>query len=136
MPYSDMEKAEAIIRLAENRYNFQKTADQLGLQVRTLRRWDKTVPKKGVADLLERALEHILMAIPEKWDGNSWSVAVGILIDKYQLIRGEPTNRIETIIKSLEQIPDDELNTLLSEFEAAARRGLVTANSPDNAPGA
>jgi hypothetical protein len=39
--YSDVEKAEAIIRLAVNHYAFQKTADELGIPVQTIRRWNK-----------------------------------------------------------------------------------------------
>jgi hypothetical protein len=67
----------------------------------------------------------MLMIIPEKWNGQDWAIAIGILIDKWQLTRGEPTSRAETIWKVLEAMPESELDELLTEFETAARRGLV-----------
>ena len=52
MAYSDAFRAEALIRLAVNRYDYEKTAEQMGVPVRTLRRWDKNVPKKGVTNAI------------------------------------------------------------------------------------
>jgi hypothetical protein len=122
--YSDTEKVEALIRLAINKYDYQKTANETGLLVRTLRRWDKSVPKKGIADLLERAIGRLLMTIPDNMDGQHWAVAVGILMDKWLLINGQATSRTENIFGFLAKLSDDELDGLYAEFKEAASRGV------------
>jgi len=133
MAYSDAEANEALIKLAINKYDYNKTEQDTGITARTLRNWEKNFPKKGIPELLERTIERMLMVIPEKWNGQDWAIALGILIDKWQLIRGEPTSRAETIWKVLEAMPDDELDQLLTEFETAARRGL-DAEGGESAP--
>jgi len=118
--YSDAFKTETMVRLAVNKYDYDKTAEQTGVTARTLRNWEKDFTKKGVPDLLERAIERMLMVIPEKWSGHDWAVSLGILLDKYQLLRGEPTERTENIFKQIQNMPDNELNELISQFEQAA----------------
>lgn len=113
--YSDAFRSEAIIRLVVNGYNLTKTSEELGIPVRTLRRWDKDVPKKTTEELLRRALENILVSIPRTWDGNSWAVAVGILTDKILLFQGKATSRAETISKKLDGFTDDEFTDILEE---------------------
>jgi len=120
MAYSDAFKTEVIIRLAVNKYNYQKTADQIGIPVRTIRNWEKKFPKKGVGELLDRAIERMLLVIPDTWTGTDWAIALGILIDKWLLMQGQPTSRTETIFTALEQMPDDELDEIIRQFEAAA----------------
>ena len=106
--YSDAERAEAVIKLAVNKYNYQKTADAVGVPIRTLRRWDKSIPKKGVGDLLERAIQRLLMALPEKMSGKDWAITLGILMDKWFLMQGEPTERTESIVHGYKDCTDDE----------------------------
>lgn len=125
--YSDAFKTEAMIRLAINKYDYETTSDQTGVTARSLRNWEKDFPKKGVPELLERAIERMLMVIPENWHGQDWAIALGILIDKYQLIHGEPTARIENIFTAIQNLPDEELNDLISQFEQAANSGGVDA---------
>lgn len=126
--YSDVEKAEAIIRLAVNHYAFQKTADELGIPVQTIRRWNKSIPKKGVFDLLNRAIERMLMVIPTEWKGNEWAIALGILIDKYQLMQGEPTTRSENIFHNLQELTDDERKAVVDEAQRIIE-GISNAGS-------
>ena len=123
--YSDAERMEAIIRLAINKYDYEKTASQLGINERTLRRWDKVVPKKGIPELLDRAIERMLLVIPDSWSGTDWAIALGILMDKWLLLQGQPTNRTETIFTALEQMPDDELDEIIRQFEEAASGTVV-----------
>ena len=120
MAYSDGEVAEALVRLAVNKYDYKLTSNQLNIPVRTLRRWDKNVPKKGVQDLLDRAISRLLMAIPADMSGHDWAVTLGILLDKWLLLQGKATSRVETLFGALEQIGDDELDQLIAEFEQAA----------------
>jgi len=128
MAYSDGEIAEALVRLAVNKYNFQETADQINVPVQTLRRWNKNVPKKGVAELLERAISRLLMAIPQNMSGHDWAVAMGILLDKWLLVEGKPNTRTETIFTALQEMPDDELDALIREFEEAANSIAASKN--------
>jgi hypothetical protein len=126
MAYSDGEQAEALIRLAINQYDYDLTAEQTGISARTLRRFDKSATKNSVAELLERAIQRMLMAIPEKMDAKDWAVALGILMDKWLLIQGEPTSRVESIERRLGELPASELDSVIAEAEriiAAATGG-------------
>lgn len=122
MAYSDTEVAEAMIRLAVNKYDFDKTATDTGYPAQTLRRWNKNVPKKGVGDLLERAIERMLMNIPTDWRGNDWAIAIGILMDKWLLMQGEPTSRTETIARDVENLNPTERDAVIADARAIIER--------------
>jgi len=145
--YTDAEKAEAIIRLAVNQYDFTKTAREIRLPVQTLRRWNKNVPndvsnipdvpnvtKKGVAELLEIAIEHLLMAIPDNFSGQQWAVTVGILLDKWLLMRGEPTQRTENLVKTFEALSNDDRRAIIGEAERIIA-GFGTGDPDEGSPG-
>lgn len=117
MAYSDTIRTEAIIRLAINKYDFEKTSEQTGVTVRTLRNWEKNFPKKSVPELLERAIERLLMVIPATMTGQEWAVALGILMDKWLLIQGEPTERTESLVKTFEALSDDERRAVVEEAQ-------------------
>ena len=127
MAYSPVEKLEVLIKLAVNKYDFSMTASDTGIPERTLRRWAnrKNVQidiKRDIPGLLERAIERMLINIPENWTAHDWAVAVGILYDKWLLLQGKPTDKIEYLIKQIEGIPNDELERLFTEFQEAASR--------------
>ena len=113
--YSDAETAEAMVRLAVNKYDYEKTSQDTGVPVRTLKRWSSMTPKKGVPDLLERAIQRMLMVIPDKWDGNSWAIALGILMDKWLLMNNKATSRTETIARRFSELSENELDDVLAE---------------------
>lgn len=126
-PYSDLEKSEALLRLAINKGDIQKTSDELGITRRTLRRWANTSTNRpGITQLLERALDRILMQVPENMNGRDWAVAVGILFDKWLLSRGEPTARLEMITNALPGVSPEEVEDVMAE---ASR--LLNAEIPD-----
>ena len=136
MAYSDVEASEAMIRLAINKGDYDKTAEQTCVSVRTLKRWAKLAPKRGVPDLLERAIERMLMVIPTEWTGNQWAVAIGILMDKWLLLQGQPTSRMESVIRQLGEMTEDEYGDIVAEAErilAAATGG--SADSGDGTEG-
>jgi len=131
--YSESEIAEAMVLLAVNKYDYKKTADTLGISDRTLRRWDKDATKKGVPELLERAIERMLMVIPDKMSGNEWSISLGILIDKWLLMQGAATSRTESIVTTLQEMQDDEFDRVLEEAEQiieSARGGSNNGHKP------
>ena len=117
MAYSDAFKTEAVIRLATNKYDYQMTADQMGIPARTLRNWEKSFPKKGVPELLERAIERMLMVIPKDMSGHDWAVAMGILMDKWLLLHGEPTQRTENIMQTFGELTEDERRAVVEEAQ-------------------
>lgn len=134
MAYSDAEVTEALIKLAINKYDYDKTAEDTGISSRTLKRWDNNATKKGIPELLERAIERMLMNIPADWRGNDWAVALGILMDKWLLVHGKATNRTESnVVTMLQNIPDEELNELIREFEKAANGTAVSKNGKKEA---
>lgn len=117
MAYSDAFVTEAMIRLAINKYDYDTTAEQMGVTARTLRNWEKNFPKKGVPDLLNRAIERMLSVIPDNWNGHDWAIAIGILIDKWLLMQGEPTSRTESILHGLKDIDQNDRNAIVAEAE-------------------
>ena len=129
MAYSDGEKAEALIRLAVNRYDFDKTAKETKISAKTIRRWDKSVPKKSVSDLLDRAITRLLMSIPQTMTGQEWAIALGILLDKWLLTQGEPTARTESIERRVSELTDDEYEELLAESRRILDRGRGSSTS-------
>jgi len=131
--YSDAEVTEALIRLSVNRYDYDKTAEQIGISVKTLRRWDKDALKKTVPELLERAIERLLMVIPERWSGNEWAIALGILMDKWLLLHGEPTERTESLVRTFEALTDDERYAVVEEAkQIIANISTVRTGDGDN----
>lgn len=123
MSYSDGEKAAALIRLAVNKYDYEKTAAETGINKKTLGRWDKTVSKNGnVQGLLERAIQRLLEAVPETLSGKDWALTVAILIDKLQLVQGEPTDRRENVLRSIGSMNDDERDAVIREAEQILAR--------------
>ncbi|MFH1605529.1 MAG: hypothetical protein ABIH03_16665 [Pseudomonadota bacterium] len=117
MAYSDVERAEAIVRLAVNQYDFEKTAEQTGVSIRSLRGWAKNSPKKGIPELLERAIERMLMVIPKNMTGNEWAIALGILMDKWLLMRGQATVRTESVSRQISELNNDDYAEVIAEAE-------------------
>jgi len=127
--YSDAYRTEAMVRLAVNRYDYAKTAEEMGgVTVRTLRNWEKQFPKNTVPELLDRAIERLLMTIPTSWKGQEWAVALGILFDKWLLVQGEPTQRSESIVHGYNSLTDEE-----RELVTARAREIITEFSDDGA---
>ena len=54
-----------------------------------------------------------------------WAVSLGILMDKWLLAQGMATSRTENLFQSLSDLPDEELNELVRQFESAARTNNV-----------
>uniref|UniRef100_A0A6M3KKH3 Putative DNA binding, helix-turn-helix domain containing protein n=1 Tax=viral metagenome TaxID=1070528 RepID=A0A6M3KKH3_9ZZZZ len=111
--YEPSERAEAIIRLAINKYDYNKTAKELGVSPSTLRRWERAVPSLGIEEYLERAIARLLIIIPTQWSGRDWGIAIGILMDKWLLCQGAPTSRTESVVKSFEALKEEERDAVV-----------------------
>ncbi len=117
MAYSDAERTEALILLAINKYDFKKTSKELGMTVKSLRAWEKKYPKKGVPELLERAIQRMLMHIPPDMKARDWAISLGILMDKWLLGQGLATSRSENILGFLENMPEEDRLKVIDEAE-------------------
>jgi transposase-like protein len=105
--YSDQERAEAMLILAANGGNLSATAIDTGIPYHTLRHWaagDRhpeaiQMAKEKMPPLADR-LEEVVSLLAEGMDDplkiqraplNQIAVALGILIDKVRLLRGQAT---------------------------------------------
>lgn len=105
--YSDEDKATALAALDANRGNVKGTAKNLGIPEPTLRSWAKgrgtnaavadlqAHKKKDLADKLEDIAHKLAGAISDKIKDatlQQTATSLGIVVDKMQLLRGQPTN--------------------------------------------
>lgn len=125
--HNEFEQAAGLILLAKNGNDYEATAKQLNVHVDTIYKWQKTSSskKEALPILLEEAIKRMLELMPEKWTGNSWAIAFGIMMDKWLLINGQPTQRTENILTDLENLSEAEKDNILAE----ANRIIATANS-------
>lgn len=146
--YSDEDKATALAALDANGGNVQRTARTLGIPEPTLRGWARkrgihpTVvelhdQKKGsLADELEEIAEKLAGAMPGKVAEASLqqtATSLGIVIDKMQLLRGQPTN-----ITDDASLTDAERATRIVRLLDAARTrrdGPVASEPGDDSAG-
>jgi transposase-like protein len=133
--YSDVQKANALAALAANGGNVNRTARELGIPWSTLKGWCRPDSAPGVAELreeqkrdlpakLQEVAWKLAGAIEGKIDAASLqhtAVALGIVIDKLQLLQGKPTS-----ITDDRTATDAELDRELATALAAARESLAT----------
>jgi len=133
--YNDIEISETLIKLAVNQYNYAMTSSDTGISIRTLKRWAKMPQKKGIPELLERAIAKLLIAIPADFSGQHWAITLGILIDKWLLMSGKPTSRAENITKKFGGLSEDEFTDVINEaneiITQAASGRLAEGDLPD-----
>lgn len=111
--YSDEERANALAALAANGGNVEKTARELTIPETTLRQWANGHCHPEATQLSERKkgplsdhLETVAYALagdlsdPERRKNAKFSevaVAFGIVVDKMQVLRGQPSSISETL---------------------------------------
>jgi AcrR family transcriptional regulator len=108
-----------------------RVAEHLGVPLSTIHRWfhkkqnpppSQLVNEKRF-DLVEAIKAEIANAFQEMSaarDQASYkdlTTAAAILIDKLQLLSGEPTARTETITRWLDELPQDEYDAVIAEAE-------------------
>lgn len=102
--YTDEERAAALAALAANGGNIEKTCRELDIPRMTLSSWAKgqvhpeaheySLTKKGpLADHLEEVAWKLAGDLNKCKEGNPQQVAIalGVVVDKMQLLRGKPT---------------------------------------------
>lgn len=137
MAYSDKERTEAMVRLAINKYDYHKTADELGINHQSLRNWEKQYAEIAVPEMLDRAVNLFLAAAPYQKPDKDWAVTIGILLDKWLLLQGEATSRSESFIHGIENISDEERQQVIARareiVEAAGLGGGDAGELPGGA---
>jgi hypothetical protein len=155
--YSDVERANGLAALAANGGNVAMTARQLGVPRQTLQRWIKPTDnehvlrlrhekKRDMADELERVAWLIIDSLPSKIKKaplSQASTSMGIAIDKFRLLRNEPTS-IGTMTTDNEPLDiewdlltRDERDILRKAVERTKRRHADSGvpSGPDGLPG-
>jgi transposase-like protein len=141
--YSDEERAEALAMLSANGGGVERTAEQLGIPVETLRNWSQgrrhpeavqmAADKKGpLADRLEH-LAHVLLdelARPGKRAAaglQQLATTFAIAVDKMRLLREQPT-LIPGPFPDPRRLTDEQLR---AEIESLRRAGAGAAPGPE-----
>lgn len=130
--HSDYEKAAGVLLLSINQNDYAKTAEMLGVTSVTIHNWEKeTLSKKlAIPQMIEIAIHKLLENMPTTWTGNSWAVAFGIMMDKWLLVNGQPTERKESILANVDELPEDKKDAVIAEAERiiaeATSRGTHT----------
>lgn len=123
--YSQEQKAEAIAHFQANGQNYSGTSRELNIPQNTLRRWVLEHPELSELrevksrDLANR-LESIAFGLTDSIDEHDLSIvplaskatSLGIVIDKMQLLRGQPTSISGSVMS------DDERKLRLAELIA------------------
>lgn len=142
-PYSETDRAVALAALEANGGNLTRTAKQLGMSIHTLRRWRNqhadplnTAPLKNatsdilpaaranIADRLRDFIHQALDIAPGKLDEANLQhvfTAIGISVEKAQLLDGKPTG----IEKHEHQSVEVSERAAEAAATALRRRGLV-----------
>jgi transposase-like protein len=116
--YTDEQRASALAALEANAGDVRKTARELGIPEATLRLWKQgkrhpeaaamcAAKKAPLAEALREVARQLLESIPSKIDESSLSqvaVAMGIAVDKAQLLDGKPTGIQDTVLTVQEEI--------------------------------
>lgn len=139
--FSDQQKSDALAALDANGGNVNLTATQLGISESTLRSWAKN---RGVnADVallreqkridlsirLKDIAHQILDILPDKLkDSNTQQLAtaLGIVVDKSQLLDNKPTERHEVI----DNLSDDERVARIAAIFDRARTRRTGQSDP------
>jgi transposase-like protein len=116
--YTDEQRASALAALEANAGDVRKTARELNIPEATLRQWKhglrhpesvqmSAAQKPPLAEALREVARQLLESIPGKIGESSLSqvaVAMGIAVDKAQLLEGKPTGIQDTVLTVQEEI--------------------------------
>lgn len=145
--YSEQEKAQALAMLKSEGGNISRVAKAIGISANTLRSWrnqvsshlsSDCVPKKqpdaptiqerveeasaDLASRFEQEIGAILSTLPSKREGATYkdlATSIGILTDKIQLLRGQPTQRQEVLNVDRKPPTTDTLRELRKHLDRA-----------------
>lgn len=125
LKYTEEEKQTALYALANNRWNVSKTSKEMDIPRPTLTRWRDELDgearadltdrlKEDIAPLISRILQKALLRLEEEVPNlpkNILPTTCGILFDKQQILRGEPTSVTKQVASDADTL-DAELRKL------------------------
>ena len=123
--YPAEKRAQTLATLAVNGGDAVKTARKEKVGLRTVYRWQQQGPDylkdKHVSELLEGVVKGLLVNSPDPSEANlkDWGIALGILLDKWMILGGNPTKRVEnvSIDGRVIQLSDREYNEALIQAQ-------------------
>jgi hypothetical protein len=145
--YTDEARSNALAALAANGGNVARTAAELGIPEATLRAWangdrhpealqmceQKKGPLAEQCDAVAWALAGLMESAARRAaaDGrvDKIATAFGILVDKAQLLRGEPTSRTETT-----GVPDSRVSERIASLLDSLRERRAGASGNGHPP--
>jgi hypothetical protein len=147
--YSDQERADAMMVLAANGGNLSATAIDTGIPYHTLRHWaagDRhpeaiQMAKEKMPPLADR-LEEIASLLAEGMDDpvkirkaplNQIAVALGVLIDKVRLLRGQATGSANGVVAGILDpgTPTDRLVVMAARLGIRTPQDFGSGGKPD-----
>jgi transposase-like protein len=135
MAYTPEFKANVLVGIKSNGGNIEATAFQFGIPRTTIYRWlNENVAQKELADEITKVegefvedlrelrnkVLHRVVGLVDEMTAKEATVALGILIDKIQLLTGQATDRRE-IIGNGESV-DEAIKRLSAELESRPDR--------------
>jgi transposase-like protein len=134
MAHPDDRREEVLALLQANGGNVARTAREAGLPEQTIRNWrglpptEKGAQKRGsLAEKLEEIVWTAAGILPEKLKtakASEVATAMGIAVDKMQLLRGEATHITEDVTHARKA-----LHGRLGQLAARNGAGMVSAGS-------
>jgi len=134
--YTDEFRANAVLMLEAAGYPdsdgaLARTSRHLQVPHSTLRRWYWKTQNPPPSEMVQKKKIDLRAAIREEIEGildymgyaredadyRALGTVFGIMVDKLQLLSGEPTARTETITRWLDELPQDEYDAVIAEAE-------------------
>ncbi len=148
--YSDEDKANALLALQANGNNLLKTSKELKMPLNTLAQWHYgngvhpvvteicNERRPALVERLDDAAHLLLDNLPHKIDGaglQQLAVAMGIVLDKSQLLKGEPTSISRAVMSDEQRIKRirelvEEAEQRVDPVDAPAASGSRAAIAP------
>lgn len=132
--YTDAQRSAAMITLALNKFDYEKTEIELGIDRKVLQRWDKELPKRMIPEMLEEAIGKLFDRMPAKFTEKAWGITLGILLDKYLLVNNQPNSRLETTINTVINASEEEKAAIIAEAERILASRNFSGSDPSTPP--
>ena len=123
--YSEAQITEALVTLALCKYDYKAAADKTGISAKQLQNWNESKRPKTVPEMLEYTIKQVLIRVPETFDSRDWGIVLGILLDKWMVLRGAVAEDGELLTEEMKLLAEGEKRDLIAE----ARRILTEATS-------
>ena len=135
--YTDDYRASAVLMLEAAGYPGQdgalvRVANHLGMHYQTLSRWARAIQNPPPHELVQEKKEDFLQQLQaikglaankimdriEDFEPRDLTGLLKISAELSQLLSGEPTSRVESVKRILEQLPESEYDAVVAEAQA------------------